>query len=50
MKINPRPGVVVALTDKRGELACYDPAAYRRAEWQRNEKLREQQKRKERKQ
>ena len=39
--INPRPGVVVAITDRRGEITCYDPNAYRRQEWQRNEKMRE---------
>lgn len=39
--INPRPGVVVAITDRRGEMALYDPNAYRRKEWQRNEKMRE---------
>lgn len=39
--INPRPGVVVAITDRRGEIDCYDPNAYMRQEWQRNEKMRE---------
>ena len=38
--INPRPGVVVALTDRYGDLACYDPSAYRRADYQRCEKIR----------
>ena len=38
--INPRPGVSVAITDRRGELACYDPNAYRRKECYRNEKIR----------
>ena len=42
--INPRPGVVVAITDKRGDIACYDPNAFRRAEWQRNEKIRKAEK------
>lgn len=39
--INPRPGVVVAITDRRGEMALYDPNAYRRKDYIRNEKLRE---------
>ena len=39
--INPRPGVVVAVTDRRGELACYDPSAYRRRDYMRNEKQRD---------
>lgn len=42
--INPRPGVVVAITDRCGEIARYDPNAYRRQEWQRNEKIRKEKK------
>ena len=38
--INPRPGVVVAITDKRGELADFDPGAYRRREKMRMERSR----------
>ena len=40
-QINPRPGVVVALTDRRGEIACYDPNAYKRRDYLRNQKIRE---------
>lgn len=39
--INPRPGVVVVITDRRGEIACYDPNAYRHRDYYRNEKTRE---------
>lgn len=39
-EINPRPGVVVALTDRYGGIAVYDPNAYRRRDWQRAEKQR----------
>lgn len=40
--INPRPGVVVAITDRCGEIACYDPNAYRRRDFLRNEKIRQE--------
>lgn len=39
--INPRPGVVVAITDRRGEIACYDPNAYKRKDYHRIQKIRE---------
>lgn len=38
--INPRPGVAVAITDRWGEIADYDPNAYKRMEFYRHEKLR----------
>ena len=35
--INPRPGVVVALTDRLGDIAVYDPDAWWRKERKRYE-------------
>lgn len=43
--INPRPGVVVAITDKRGEIIDYDPGAFYRREKIRREKQRENERR-----
>lgn len=40
-KINPRPGVVVVVTGKDGEIALYDPGAYRRRDYLKNEKERQ---------
>lgn len=45
LQINPRPGVAVAITDRFGEIACYDPNAYRRRDYMRNEKIREEERR-----
>lgn len=44
MLINPRPGVVVATTDRFGDIACYDPNAYRRRDYIRNKKILEAEK------
>lgn len=41
--INPRPGAVVAITDRNGEIADYDPAAYRRREKIRRDRIRKEQ-------
>lgn len=40
--INPRPGVAVAITDRFGEIADWDPAAYRRREKIRRERIRKE--------
>lgn len=41
-KINPRPGVVVAIASKDGEIALSDPSAYRRRDYLRNERVRQE--------
>lgn len=46
--INPRPGVVVAITDRRGEIACYDPNAYKRRDYIRIRKILEDERKEER--
>lgn len=40
-QINKRPGEVVALTDRFGDIALYDPAAWRRREHRRKARGRE---------
>ena len=40
--INPRPGVAVAITDRFGEIADYDPWAYYRREKIRRERIRKE--------
>lgn len=45
-RIHERPGVVVAICGKNGTLIRYDPAAWRRAEWEKYEKARREWRRK----
>lgn len=40
--INPRPGVVVAITDRLGDIAVYDPGAFIRRERSRRRKAEEE--------